>query len=364
MTEAWALRLLSSPHAPPHRVAGLPIALRLALDAQAAGAKCVVVSPELTSIREALADHRLRIPVVEAAGTDVGEVAVEAHWVVHRTLLSQAALEVASNDETRFVRVETSAPSPAPYGFSPIPVVDGGSARRAERALFRALRKPQDGWTSRWLNRYISLTISRWLVHTPLRPNQVSVGILGVGLLGAWLASGGGYWSLLLGASLFQAQSVLDGCDGELSRITHRGSLLGEWLDTVGDDLTNYGFFLGAAWGLYRTSGTAIYLGAGAVILFAGAIASGLEYRYLYRIGSGDLLKYPLSAQTSQGTGLLGRLQPLFKRDTFVFATFLAALAGLVGPMLFIFAAAAVGVFITVLATEWRIARQQAPAME
>ena len=37
--------------------------------------------------------------------------------------------------------------------------------------------------------------------------------------------------------------------------MSHRGSRLGEWLDTIGDDLTNYGFFGGAGVGLYRATG-------------------------------------------------------------------------------------------------------------
>src|SRR5262249_20721535 len=134
------------------------------------------------------------------------------------------------------------------------------------------------GWTSTYLNRAISLRITRFLVATRLRPNQVSVGILAVGLAGAYLASRGTYGSMLAGATLFQAQSVFDGCDGEMSRITFRGSKTGEWLDTVGDDLTNYGFFAGAAWGLYRSTGLALYLALGAVMVGCGFLGSGLEY--------------------------------------------------------------------------------------
>jgi 1L-myo-inositol 1-phosphate cytidylyltransferase / CDP-L-myo-inositol myo-inositolphosphotransferase len=176
-----------------------------------------------------------------------------------------------------------------------------------------------------------------------------------VGVAGAWLASRGGYGNLLFGALLFQAQSVLDGCDGEMSRVTYRGSRAGEWLDTVGDDLTNYGFFTGAALGLYQAGHNRLYLLAGAVTVISGLIGSGLEYRYLIRIGSGDLLKYPLSQ--GQGTGKFAFIQPLFKRDTFVFLTLCAAALSFLGPMLCVFAAGAVGVLIGVLKTELRLSR-------
>jgi hypothetical protein len=249
----------------------------------------------------------------------------------------------------------------------------------------RSLLRPQDGWTSTYLNRAISLSITRFLVRTPLRPNQVSVGILAIGLLGAFLASFGDYLHLLAGAVLFQAQSVLDGCDGEMSRLTFRGSRTGEWLDTIGDDLTNYGFFTGAAWGLYRSSGWAGYLVLGLVILASGLIGSGLEYRYLIRIGSGDLLKYPIgigkptSSPGASGAGgaagppqagpppskigrLVDAISPLFKRDTFVFLTLIGAALGWLGPFLAVFAAGGVGVLIAVLKAEARMAAERRAA--
>jgi phosphatidylglycerophosphate synthase len=358
MSESFALVLDPSPADPCRVVAGLPLALRLALDAQQGGASAIVIRADASSIRAALGDARLRIPVLEAPPSGARVLHVPANYVVHRALF-KSLFERDSADphspRERDLAVETPT-FDAPYAFAPIAVTDAASAAEAEQRLFRALRKPQDGWTSRYLNRYISLAISRWLVKTPLRPNQVSVGILGVGVAGAWLASRGGYGNLLLGAFCFQAQSVLDGCDGEMSRVSYRGSRAGEWLDTVGDDLTNYGFFAGAALGLYKTSHNPLYLLAGAITVVSGLIGSGLEYRYLIRIGSGDLLKYPLSQ--GQGTGKFAFIQPLFKRDTFVFMTLCAAALSCLGPMLCVFACGAVGVLIGVLKTELRLARE------
>jgi len=358
MTAPFALELEPTLADPGRVVAGLPLALRLALDAQQGGAECIVLTSEATAIRQALRDARLRIPVLDRAPEGMRVLRVPANFVVHRGLFKSIAERDAADPESprlRDLSGETVAHD-APYSFAPIAVTDDASRRRAEQHLFHALRKPQDGWTSRYLNRYISLAISRWLVKTPLRPNQVSVGILGVGIAGAWFAAQGGYGNLLLGAFLFQAQSVLDGCDGEMSRVTHRGSRTGEWLDTVGDDLTNYGFFAGAALGLYKVTQNPLYLVAGAITVVSGLIGSGLEYRYLIKIGSGDLLKYPLSQ--GQGTGKFSFIQPLFKRDTFVFMTLCAAALSLVGPMLCVFAAGAVGVLIAVLKTELRLLRE------
>jgi phosphatidylglycerophosphate synthase len=336
------------------RVGGLPLALRLCLDAQAAGASQIVVPVGAAELRALLNDARLRLPLVELPPPGMTRLRAPTDLLVHRATLRELAQ--GSNEGSELLVASVTTPPSVAYAFAPMKVTQSNAAA-AERALFRSLRKPQDGWTSRHCNRYISLFISRWLVKTPLRPNQVSVAILGVGVLGALSAARGTYGALALGAALFQAQSVLDGCDGEMSRVSHRGSRLGEWLDTIGDDLTNYGFFGGAGVGLYRATGQPLYGLAGAVCVACGVIASGLEYRYLIKIGSGDLLKYPLS-QASSGESKLAFLAPLFKRDTFVLLTLLAALLGALGPMLCIFSLGAIGILISVLQTELRLARE------
>lgn len=366
---SWVLRLTAaqgSPDVKPERkIAGLTPALRLALSAQAGGASRIELAGEAAALAPLLNDARLGIPVADAGGDHDLIVQIPWNTVIHRDLLKALAgsgakgLHEIPGDPFEF--------RPA-FGFDPIVLGDRASARRATRALLHALRKTQDGWTSTYLNRYVSLAITRWLVLTPLRPNQVSFGILLVGFVGAWLASRGTYWNMLIGAFLFQMQSILDGCDGEMSRVTYRGSHLGEWLDTVGDDLTNYGFFAGTAWGMYVATGWWLYLAAGAVTVGCGVLSSGIEYRYLYKIGSGDLLKYPLGVgkaptTSSRAKGPVARgldaIAPMFKRDTFVLMTFIGAVAGLLGPFLLVFALGAVGVTIAVLKAELRMARER-----
>lgn len=334
---------------------GLSLALRLALDAQRASAQGVVCSEDSGIGASELADARLTIPILGTAPAGMRRITVGASLLAHRSTLAAHA----ERDGDGTLVPGTEAPAGTHFGFAAIDVVDAASARSAERALFRSLRKPQDGWTARWLNRYVSLSLSRHLVKTPLSPNQVSVGILAVGLFGAYLASKGTYWAMLVGAVLFQAQSILDGCDGEMSRVSYRGSLLGEWLDTIGDDLTNYAFFAGTAIGLHARTGNPLYLVAGAITVGSGVTGSLIEYRYLAKIGSGDLLKYPTSQTATTGSGVLAAIAPLFKRDTFVFLTLVAAALDLLGPMLIVFAVAALGILANVLAAEAKMARER-----
>jgi phosphatidylglycerophosphate synthase len=363
------------------RILGLPVLLRLALTAQAAGASGIALSTAaaLSPLRGLLADGRLRIPVSEETDRPsilefrmaTPSVRIPANTVIHRATL--AALKERA-DEGEVDVSFSGAPRGAggPFGFEPMFVHDARSAAAARRALLRSLRKPQDGWASTYLNRRISLFLTRYLVSTGLTPNQVSVAILAIGLVGAWFASLGTYGAMLLGAALFQAQSVLDGCDGEMSRLTFRGSVRGEWLDTVGDDLTNYAFFACTAWGLFSATGHVVYLALGTVLVVSGVIGSGLEYRYLVGIGSGDLLKYPLGIGKAPGgaadgpkSGLaraVDAVSPLFKRDTFVLLTLVGAALGWLGPFLALASFGAVGVLSAVVRAEIRMKKERALA--
>lgn len=337
MQTPWVLVLEPTTADAGRRVGGLSLVLRLALTAQAGSAAGIVLPPGAACLRKELADPRLRIPVFDQPPGHCSSVSITANYLVHPRLMSAVAGSLSSENGEKQQPVSLRLPSADDRlllqdGFGAIEVTDAGSARRAEAALFQTLRKPADGWTSRWLNRPLSLRISRLLVRTPLHPNAISLAILPLGLVSAWLASRGTYWSAVGGAGCFQLQSILDGCDGEISRVTYRASRLGEWLDTIGDDLTTYGFFLGAAWGLYRVGDDRRYLLAGAVMLLGGLVLSGTQYRYLLRIGSGSLLKHPIAGVPGESS-LLTALRPLFRRDTFILLTLLCAILGLLGPM-------------------------------
>lgn len=366
------------------RVLGLSVAMRAVLALQAAGVARVLVLGEGAAALAlgAMTDARTRVRVEAASEWPAGGALVVAPGVVVDAK-AMRALEAAP-PETRWdiagvaVMAHTAragralddlpkGPGAAPSEGVVVLTRNAEDAQFATRALLASLRKPQDGWVSRALNRPVSLAITSLLVWTPIRPNQLSLAILAVGLLGAWLASRGTHASLVFGGVLFQLQSILDGCDGELSRLTFRGSKLGEWLDTIGDDLTNYAFFAGAALGL-RAMGlgaTPVAIGLAGVIV--GIVTSAIEYRYLISIGSGDLLKYPLgfgsdpepSRAPSAIGRILGAIRPAFKRDFFVLLTMLAAFGGAYTmlTMLVLFLCGALATLGAVVASEVRRAK-------
>jgi phosphatidylglycerophosphate synthase len=154
------------------------------------------------------------------------------------------------------VPVEIVAPdAPLPDGAEVVPgdqvlgirVVDAASRRRARRAMLENCRRPYDGIVDRYVIRPLSLRITGLLAHTPVRPTQVTVVSILVGLLGAGCAATG---RLALGSLLLFLQVVLDSVDGELARLRFQHSRFGMNLDNVGDELVDNCFIAAAGIGM------------------------------------------------------------------------------------------------------------------
>jgi 1L-myo-inositol 1-phosphate cytidylyltransferase / CDP-L-myo-inositol myo-inositolphosphotransferase len=124
--------------------------------------------------------------------------------------------------------------------------------RRAIRHLVdRYGAKAADGPVARTLNRPLSKLVSRRLLATRIGPNPITIVNLALlGLSGAFLALGAHEPALLVaGGALVQVSSALDGVDGEIARVSGRGSRLGVVLDAVCDRYGDLAVLIGAAVG-------------------------------------------------------------------------------------------------------------------
>jgi len=148
------------------------------------------------------------------------------------TTLSAAVRRLAAQHRAKAVDVS---------GKFWIDVDDPASLERAEQAMLNRLRdKPNDGLVSRYLNRPVSVRISRQLVNYRITPNQVSILSFIVALISTLFFLIG---NAIIGALFIQISSVLDGCDGEIARLKHMQSSLGDFVDAVLDRYAD-GFIL------------------------------------------------------------------------------------------------------------------------
>ena len=108
--------------------------------------------------------------------------------------------------------------------------------KKAEDFLIESLKnKSTDGPVSKYINRKLSVPISKKLINYDITPNQISIGVFLIAVLGAFIIAQDNYFALLFGALLAQLSSVLDGCDGEIARLKLLKSKFGGWFDQVLD---------------------------------------------------------------------------------------------------------------------------------
>jgi 1L-myo-inositol 1-phosphate cytidylyltransferase / CDP-L-myo-inositol myo-inositolphosphotransferase len=356
------------------RLAGLTVGERLLLALAHAGVGrvlCVGAGPRPVSARAGIAVGELR---PASLGPRERAVLLPADLVFDRRLLGAidelpAELPLRAVDAAAIPGLLADPPAalarlgtgraPSGSGFA-IRAVDRASCRVAERALLASLRKPTDGFVSRHLNRRISLAITRLLVRTGIRPNAISISLVGVAL-GAFAAAafGGHWWGLALSGLLYQAHSVLDGCDGEIARLTYRFSRSGQWLDSIGDALANYLFCLGLGLGQAHAHGWT-WLYAAALLLFAVQChASGINIQRGLRMGTGDLLQVPNTVTGGAPRTAWQRFVRLFhtaaRRDTYALATAALAAAQLPLVAVGVFAVGSVALACGMTVNEWRL---------
>ncbi|CAN5188152.1 hypothetical protein BH09MYX1_BH09MYX1_25730 [soil metagenome] len=257
-------------------VAGVPLFLRTLLHLQDAGVKRVTVRACASDAWPGAAARDRRVELVVDTEEDVTPtgpaLVARLGSVWHPQVGKRLAHGDVADDEVRAAGERGSAiyvageealpaliaalvkgetPTVTPEALtSPEFVITAKTStdrRAAEKLLFRSLYKPTDGFVSRYLNRKLSLSVTRLLLSTSVTPNQMTffAALFGIaGVITAWSAD---RWQLVLATLLVQTQSVLDGCDGEIARLKHLRSGIGEWLDQVSDDFVNIGFLVAVA---------------------------------------------------------------------------------------------------------------------
>ncbi len=217
-------------------------------------------------------------------------------------------------------------PAKLPAGVDPLAVDEPGDVREAERRLLRKLVKDTDGFMARHFERPVSLQISRLLAPTAITPNQMSLVSVAVGVwAGPFFLS----WRPVLqtiGALLFLAHSILDGCDGELARLKFQQSRLGGVLDFWGDNIVHGVVFACMAVGWSWAAGSAWPLLLGAAAVLGTLCSAGFVYWRLMRAkDGGEALFTSVSAEPDRP---LSRMLDAASRRDFIYLVILLALAG------------------------------------
>jgi len=141
-----------------------------------------------------------------------------------------------------------------------IDVDDEKAFSKAENLLISNLKKTSDGPVSRYMNRPLSIQLTRLLLNTKIEPNHISILAFMLGVLGAVFFFLGGYINLIIGGILAQIASVIDGCDGEIARLKLQASEFGGWFDAVLDRYGDAFLLLGLTYHVYLNDGRFLYI--------------------------------------------------------------------------------------------------------
>jgi len=197
-------------------------------------------------------------------------------------------------------------------------------ARRVEDEMLASLIRPTDGFFARHFDRHLSRRISVVLVRWGAHPNLITAVATLVGLIGAGFLVSVDRPAQVLGALIFVFATVLDGCDGEVARLSLRTSELGRRLDLIGDNIVNGAVFVAIGYGSLRAQPTALMEAAvGAALVGLGlATAAGFWYSgWLERTGRHEAVRNTYEAVVSRDFAyLLLVLAVLGKLHWFVWA--------------------------------------------
>jgi len=141
-----------------------------------------------------------------------------------------------------------------------IDVDDEKAFSKAEKLLIRNLKKTSDGPVSRYLNRPLSIPLTRLFLNTNITPNHISISAFLLGVSGAVFFFLGGYINLIIGGILAQISSVIDGCDGEIARLKFKASEFGGWFDAVLDRYGDAFLLFGLTYHVYLTDSRFLYI--------------------------------------------------------------------------------------------------------
>ena len=203
-----------------------------------------------------------------------------------------------------------------------IDVDDARALDRAERSLLAQLKKTTDGPISRYINRPVSVNISRYLAKTSVTPNQISLFCFLVSVVAAIVFIREGYWALVTGAVLAQFASIVDGCDGELARLKFRESEFGGWFDAVLDRYADAFVIFGLTLHVFSATESRFDL-------FVGFLAIIGSFMNSYTADKYDRL---MKAKFSKGKGIR------IGRDVRIFLIFVGAICNMPRAILLVLA--------------------------
>ena len=300
---------------PTRVVCGLPLVTRHLLAAAHDGGfeRAVVLTSPATHDDVMRALSAREIPARLAVEVRQGDASEDGPRVDAREVMTRADLHrVASG-------LEPSQPR--------LIVRDAASATAGRHRLVAAISKSMhsDGIWCFLFMRPISRQLVRLMLRTGLKPNQVSLFSIAVGVTASLVVALGGRWATsVLPLVILEASMILDCCDGDIARLKYRFSRVGEWLDSMGDEIVQITLVAAIGLGLWHDGASAGWAAMGAaaaaVMVTTGVAIYSTLHRRRLPIDSAQFPWFFGTAAHADAapSGLIGLVGWVFRRDIFL----------------------------------------------
>src|SRR3989344_2053752 len=135
------------------------------------------------------------------------------------------------------------------------------------------------------LEKFNAYDTGRFLIKTPITPNMISVFIPTLAILTFFILSRGTQMSFIFGGILIQFLSIIDGCDGEISRLKFQKSVFGAWLDPILDRYVDMFLIAGMAYGYWNATGNDLILLMAVMVIFADVLQDYMSAKFFMITG-------------------------------------------------------------------------------
>ena len=101
----------------------------------------------------------------------------------------------------------------------------------------------------------ISIYVTKLLLYTPIRADQVTIGMILLAIIGSVLMAFGDFGYMLIGILIIHFTVVLDNVNGEVARYRKEGSMMGTFLEQYYHELSVPLIFFSLGFGVFMMTG-------------------------------------------------------------------------------------------------------------
>jgi phosphatidylglycerophosphate synthase len=200
--------------------------------------------------------------------------------------------------------------------------------KEAETFVLKSINCKHDGIISTNLNRYFSLTLSRFFSRFSITPNIWSFVTFFLGVLGAVFVWQKTFVFTVIGMFFIQISSIFSGIDGEIARMKFQKTNLGRFLNMLSNDFVTFLFLFSIS---FAKSLTFSFDSSNKILLIIYPIYIFMKYiDAFYSSHKLDPELFPVSKTGfyDSSSKIFKTLVSFIKRDFIIFSAFIFALFG------------------------------------